>query len=1538
MGRHKYMRLFAQRILHILARLFLFAVASPALPAWSQDGATLGWSYFISAYKEGYVNDPEEACKLTAQNHMSRPLEDMRRHAGTELMYECKYKNYIEGDGQAQWYGSTTFYCKPGYTKRQPGVCVKRPERSAPGPSSGSSGGGSGGDGCTDGPGPCVGNPVVVSSGAKLQKEVDFEGEGSWALRVERTYRTLRETSGGQSAGVGWSFSFDRTFQVGRFPTGGRPSVVAGTRGDGSFFQFEWRSITGKYESSFEKSARLEALTNTYDDWIVTHPDGQIDRFKRFLAADGSPGEFRLVSSHIPSGQAAYYTYDTNLRVRTISDGRGRELGVSWTNASLQQPDVLVESITGPEGTVKYTYYESTHMFRVEFTTLLYKRAYVDESGHEYSQKTYQYGEGPSSYLLVGITDENGKRYATYSYQNGEVTLSEHADGADRHTLMYPDEQTRIVTDPLGTPRTYKIQDFGNGGVITELSQPTSTGTVATMFLHYEDRHLRSRIDFNGNQICFQRDRQRGLEIGRVMGLTSATSCSAVDGNSPLESTSARRVSTRWHPDFPLVTGLAEPNKITTHIYNGQLDADGKLVECAQNGVLPDGRPVAVVCRTIIQPTLDRNGELGFNAQAFGTARTWNYSYDPRGKLITATGQVDAGGNQSSESRTYYQDSSVTHSVGDLATLTNSAGEITNYLEYTAAGLPTKILSPGGKLVTLEYDSRQRVVGITETSGSLVEHSTYDYDTAGLLSGFRSPDGSSLNYTYDQAHRLIRVTDRTGNRLEFDRDAMGNAVREATYDAAGQLTQQVTRSFDVLNRLARVLVGDDQTGISFSYDNNGNLIKSIDQLGRTTSLQYDAYNRLFRQFLPTPSRTSSRHLIDYAYNHSDQLISVTDPRRLITVYKVSPFGELLSVVSPDSGTSVNEVDGSGNLRATKDARGATIEYQYDAAQRLVKAGPNSYEYGAPGTGASGLLARMKDESGESAYVYDAFGRLVSKIGLVGSGNTARRYNVKYSYGANGASNGHMTSITYPSGNRVELSYAIGGGISGLTLIKPDGSPPVTLLSNITRQPFGEVSGWLWGNGPIPDARYWRTFDLAGRVTSYPLGYLGENGVLRTVIHDAAGRIIGTIHAANDSASSLDQKYFYDDLDRLTGFNATGTTQRYIYDLNGNRVSATLGEQTYLTKIDPTSNKLLSTTGPTLVKANMYDEAGNLLSDGVIRYTYDANGRTASSSNGEMTSKYRYNGHGQRVLKSEFASGIPIKNVFYVYDEQGHVLGEYDDRGSVTETVYLGEIPVAVIKSEPQEQTKNGIYFIFADELNTPRVISRSSDKKIVWRWDSADPFGQGEPQQPLGKFAYDLRFPGQIFDQETNTHYNYFRDYDPQSGRYSQSDPIGLAGGPNTYTYVGAAPTMYADPYGLVRCTYAIKAASLTCTSNDGSKTVNMKSGIHSGFEKCKNNPDCSDKERGPVPPDTYNITANTKPGHEGWWAMQSQSWRPGIDGLLYKLGQTRAGFNLHLGSFSLGCITFDKSDPAVNKAYYEISHMFYQDTKSGGNVITVTK
>jgi RHS repeat-associated protein len=129
-------------------------------------------------------------------------------------------------------------------------------------------------------------------------------------------------------------------------------------------------------------------------------------------------------------------------------------------------------------------------------------------------------------------------------------------------------------------------------------------------------------------------------------------------------------------------------------------------------------------------------------------------------------------------------------------------------------------------------------------------------------------------------------------------------------------------------------------------------------------------------------------------------------------------------------------------------------------------------------------------------------------------------------------------------------------------------------------------------------------------------------------------------------------------------------------------------------------------------------------------------------------------------------------------------------------VWLGDEPVAVFM--PNGTNPPNVFYIHNDHLGAPRAIVNTAGQ-LRWRW-LAEPFGTTAPETnpaALGAFTFNLRMPGQYADSETGLFYNYFRDYDAGTGRYVQSDPIGLAGGINTYSYVESDPTGSADPDGL---------------------------------------------------------------------------------------------------------------------------------------------
>ena len=173
------------------------------------------------------------------------------------------------------------------------------------------------------------------------------------------------------------------------------------------------------------------------------------------------------------------------------------------------------------------------------------------------------------------------------------------------------------------------------------------------------------------------------------------------------------------------------------------------------------------------------------------------------------------------------------------------------------------------------------------------------------------------------------------------------------------------------------------------------------------------------------------------------------------------------------------------------------------------------------------------------------------------------------------------------------------------------------------------------------------------------------------------------------------------------------------------------------------------------------------------------------------------------------TGRAAGTVMYAYDEVGHLLGEYGPTGSlIEETVWLGDIPVATLRPNG---TTVAIYYVHSDQLNTPRQITRPSDNAPMWTWNS-DPFGTDAANANpagAGTFAYNLRFPGQVFDGQAGLHQNGFRNYDPASGRYVESDPLGVAVSVGTYAYVDADPLHFADPSGLAKCNYSISTHTM---------------------------------------------------------------------------------------------------------------------------------
>jgi RHS repeat-associated protein len=813
------------------------------------------------------------------------------------------------------------------------------------------------------------------------------------------------------------------------------------------------------------------------------------------------------------------------------------------------------------------------------------------------------------------------------------------------------------------------------------------------------------------------------------------------------------------------------------------------------------------------------------------------------------------------------------HRKGDLWKVTNARDQVTTYVSYDPSGRATRMQDANGVYTDITYHPRGWLLTRTVranadgTPNSTLDATTnFGYDNVGNVTSVVQPDGTAMEYGYDDANRLTDIYDspsitNTANsdHIKYTLDAAGNRKVESTYDPTGALKRALTRQYDQLNQLVAVLNGSTPSvavqqfenppppetlppGATDGYDGNGNAFYSVDTNGVGTEQQYDPLNRLVKT-LQDHAGTGTTHdtTTKYAYDARDNLRIVTDPDNLVTSYTYDGLNNLTQLTSPDTGTTTYGTatqpgyDAAGNRLVQTDANGITTTYSYDALNRLTgitypTASLNvTYAYDAPATGCYniGRLTQITDSSGSTTYCYDARGNVVTKTQVTGGTTLTTGYTYTLA--------DRIANITYPSGAIVSYGRDTVGRVTSVTYKANATATAQTILSNVSYYPFGPASVFTFGNGRTLTKTYDQNYAINTVASSDP------NGLAITAGVDPLGNLT---HASN-GANPPSQTYGYDNLYRLTGVtdSSNNTVEAYTYGLTGDRLSKTYqGATSTYTYTSPLSTHRLQSDG---VDQYGYDSDGNTLSIGqggkfslspTTNLIFDDRNRMSEADYGNSScyscsttsATYDYNGRGERVTKSVTVGNVQFNNFVttttdYVYNESGQLLGEYPGTSDVTpaEYIYLDATPVAYV-------TNGTVYYVETDQLGTPRdVVKPGTPDTIVWKWDYfASAFGENAPNQDPGNtgtaFTFNLRFPGQYFDAETGLNYNYFRDYEPGTGRYVESDPIGLNGGLNSYRYAYANPSGYLDQYGLCTALYCLPT---TTTSRLVSRTQVSDSG-----------------------------------------------------------------------------------------------------------------
>ena len=1106
----------------------------------------------------------------------------------------------------------------------------------------------------------------------------------------------------------------------------------------------------------------------------------------------------------------------------------------------------LPEKITSPKNVTDMTYDVSGNLETVTVTGGLLTRAWAFTYNSSGQPLTI---DGPRT----DVTDVTTLAYYTcttgaecgqlLSVTNAlsQITTYDSYDAAGRLTQM---------TDPNGLITGFAYDSRGNLLTVTQ-TPVTGTPRVTTMsydaasqleimttpdgltltYTYDAAHYLRSVTDNFGNRIDYDYDAMGNLkdedtyDPGNVLKRALDY---AYDLNNRLDTVTNGGFITDLAIDLVgNLTNEVDPKLASTqHAYDALNRLDQTID--ALTGVIDYDYDAHDNITTVTAPngatTSYQYDELDNLTQEVSPDRgTIIYTYDDAGNRVT---ELDARGMLT----TYTYDA-----LNRLTLVTLNAGSTIGY-EYdigaNAIGRLNQITDASG-FTTWTYDNFGAVTQKTQTIGTVALSTSYIFDSSGRLSSITLPSGKVITYgyniflpnsvsvdgqtilsgaTYDPFGPVNAWTWGNGSfasrnfdlRGLMDSQTLAGDARALGYDAAGQVTSMldsnldVTFDYDLLGRLTDLI----------NNNGGGSGSPAGPMFGSTPVILADIQTAANETGNP-PVTNPTPWLMTGVRNVSDSSVQLSLERAEVNAG---------SITVPET---IGYIAIAGSASGTFSANSTTISYEAQTSADNIKGWQNgcyTTNFLSGFASSPTVVATInRHDGGEGGWIRRC-SLSSSAIGLTIDEDqyrdSERRHNSTEAAGVAAFSQDFDAQFTDEIGTwGMEAATVVLAATTADPTFKQVNfrqvytTPPivVVLATNETSEPAAIRIRNVTTTGF--EAVQVEPANLDGVQGAMTLHYLAvEPGTHE--LPDGTRVLADTVSTTSQQhgtgvsgTESWENVTFADWPGTGSGMSSPlPASQLIAYDANGNRETFTEDGTPYSYTNLINSNRLLSTAGP-VAKTYTYDAAGNVTSDGLHAYLYDDRGRLVDVDAGAVT--YEHNGQGQRVKKTTVSSGggrgkkkkATTTEVLFVYDKGGNLIGEYDTDGNATsEHVWFGAAPVAVLQGPDQ-------YYVHTDQLGTPRVITDGNT--IIWRWQS-DPFGstvaQEDPDGDGTEFTYNPRFPGQYFDQETGLHYNYFRTYDPKTGRYITSDPIGLGGGLNTYTYANGNPINFIDPLGLACC------------------------------------------------------------------------------------------------------------------------------------------
>ncbi|EEU9122232.1 RHS repeat protein [Escherichia coli] len=770
---------------------------------------------------------------------------------------------------------------------------------------------------------------------------------------------------------------------------------------------------------------------------------------------------------------------------------------------------------------------------------------------------------------------------------------------------------------------------------------------------------------------------------------------------------------------------------------------------------------------------------------------------------------------------------------GQLSRYTAADGAEWQY-RYDERGLLSNITDPAGQTWTQQCDERGLPVSLVSPQG---EETRLAYTPQGLLSGIFRQDERRLGIEYDHHNRPETLTDVMGR--EHHTEYSGHDLPVKMRGPGGQSVRLQWQQHHKLSGIERAGTGAE----GFRYDRHGNLLAYTDGNGVVWTMEYGPFD------LPVARTDGEGHRWQYRYD-KDTL-------------------QLTEVINPQGESYRYILDNCGRVTEERDWGGVVWRYRYDA-DGLCTARVNGLEetilYSRD---AAGRLAEIITPEGKTQYAYDKSGRLTGifspdgisqrtgydergRVNVTTQGRRAIEYHhpdehtvIRCILPPEDERDRHpdesLLKTTYRYNAAGELTEIILPGDETLTFSRDEAGREVLRHSN---RGFACEQGWNAAGQPVSQRAGFFPAEATwgGLVPS----------LVREYRYDSAGNVSG-VTSREDYGRETRREYRLDRNGQVTAVTASGTglgygegDESYGYDSCGYLKAQSAGRHRISEETDQyAGGHRLKQAGNTQYD---YDAAGRMVSrtkhrDGyrpeTERFRWDSLDQLTGycSAQGEQW-EYRYDASGRRTEKR-----CDRKKIRFTYLWDGDSIAEIreyrDDKlYSVRHLVFNGFELISQQFSRVRQphpsvaplwvtRTNHAV----SDLTGRPLMLF-NSEGKTVWRpgqtslWGLAlslpadtgypDPRGELDPEADPG-----LLYAGQWQDAESGLCYNRFRYYEPETGMYLVSDPLGLLGGEQTYRYV-PNPCGWVDPLGLAASS---KISSLMDYIGDGRRVSG-----HTGF------------------------------------------------------------------------------------------------------------